>query len=88
MKSTLAEEANASCADGLDFTVNGVPLGYDTPLLLAGDKHICSGALNVETADYGFDDASPDCVAARISAPGFPPTSTVEISSRTTTSRT
>lgn len=57
VKSTLAEEANASCADGLDFTVNGVPLGYDTPLLLAGDKHICSGALNVETADYGFDDA-------------------------------
>jgi len=37
--------------------VNSVPLGYDTPLLLAGDKHICSGALNVETADYGFDDA-------------------------------
>lgn len=57
VKSTLAEEANASCADGLDFTVNGVPLGYDTPLLLAGDKHICSGALNVETADYGFDAA-------------------------------
>lgn len=57
VKSTLAEEANASCADGLDFTVNSVPLGYDTPLLLAGDKHICSGALNVETADYGFDDA-------------------------------
>lgn len=57
VKSTLAEEANASCADSLDFTVNGVPLGYDTPLLLAGDKHICSGALNVETADYGFDDA-------------------------------
>lgn len=57
VKSTLAEEANASCADGLDFTVNGVPLGYDTPLLLAGYKHICSGALNVETADYGFDDA-------------------------------
>lgn len=57
VKSTLAEEANASCDDGLDFTVNGVPLGYDTPLLLAGDKHICSGALNVETADYGFDDA-------------------------------
>lgn len=57
VKSTLAEEANASCADGLDFTVNGVPLGYDTPLLLAGDKHICSGALNVETADYDFDDA-------------------------------
>lgn len=57
VKSTLAEEANASCADGLDFTVNGVPLGYDTPLLLAGDKHICSGALNIETADYGFDDA-------------------------------
>ena len=57
VKSTLAEEANASCADSLDFTVNSVPLGYDTPLLLAGDKHICSGALNVETADYGFDDA-------------------------------
>lgn len=57
VKSTLAEEANASCADSLDFTVNGVPLGYGTPLLLAGDKHICSGALNVETADYGFDDA-------------------------------
>lgn len=57
VKSTLAEEANASCADSLDFTVNGVPLGYDTPLLLAGDKHICSGALNVETADYGFDAA-------------------------------
>lgn len=57
VKSTLTEEANASCADSLDFTVNGVPLGYDTPLLLAGDKHICSGALNVETADYGFDDA-------------------------------
>lgn len=57
VKSTLAEEANASCADSLDFTVNGVPLCYDTPLLLAGDKHICSGALNVETADYGFDDA-------------------------------
>lgn len=57
VKSTLAEEANASCADDLDFTVNGVPLGYDTPLLLAGDKHICSGALNVETADYGFDAA-------------------------------
>lgn len=43
VKSTLAEEANASCADSLDFTVNSVPLGYDTPLLLAGDKHICSG---------------------------------------------
>lgn len=57
VKSTLAEEANASCADVLDFTVNSVPLGYDTPLLLAGDKHICSGALNIETADYGFDDA-------------------------------
>lgn len=57
VKSTLAEEANASCADSLDFTVNSVPLGYDTPLLLVGDKHICSGALNVETADYGFDDA-------------------------------
>lgn len=57
VKSTLAEEANASCADSLDFTVNSVPLGYDTPLLLAGDKHICSGALNVETAEYGFDDA-------------------------------
>lgn len=57
VKSTLAEEANASCADSLYFTVNSVPLGYDTPLLLAGDKHICSGALNVETADYGFDDA-------------------------------
>lgn len=57
VKSTLAEEANASCADSLDFTVNSVPLGYDTPLLLAGDKHICSGALNVETADYGFDAA-------------------------------
>lgn len=57
VKSTLAEEANASFADGLDFTVNSVPLGYDTPLLLAGDKHICSGALNIETADYGFDDA-------------------------------
>lgn len=57
VKSTLAEEANASCADSLDFTVNSVPLSYDTPLLLAGDKHICSGALNVETADYGFDDA-------------------------------
>lgn len=57
VKSTLADEANASCAENLDFTVNSVPLGYDTPLLMAGNKHICSGTLNVEIEDYGFDES-------------------------------
>lgn len=58
VKSVLADGENSEAADDLDLTLNGVPLSYDTPVLLAGDKHICSGAMNVDMETYTFDDGT------------------------------
>lgn len=55
VKSVLADDSGA--ADDLDLTPGNVPLNYDDPVLLAGDKHICAGALNVDMESYSFDDA-------------------------------
>lgn len=55
VKSVLADDSGA--ADDLDLTTGNVPLNYDDPVLLAGDKHICAGALNVDMESYSFDDA-------------------------------
>lgn len=55
VKSVLADDSGA--ADDLDLTPGNVPLNYDDPVLLAGDKHICSGALNVDMESYSFDEA-------------------------------
>lgn len=55
VKSVLADDSGA--ADDLDLTPGNVPLNYDDPVLLAGDKHICAGALNVDMESYSFDEA-------------------------------
>ena len=55
VKSVLADDSGA--ADDLDLTLGNVPLNYDDPVLLAGDKHICAGALNVDMESYSFDEA-------------------------------
>lgn len=57
VKSLLDEERGAS-ADGLDLSVSGIALDYDTPVMAAGDKRIYTGEIkrSVSFVEYGFDE--------------------------------
>ncbi|MGN1339942.1 MAG: hypothetical protein ACI4WS_06585 [Oscillospiraceae bacterium] len=59
VKQLLADEEQASCADGLDLTAAGMPLSYDGPVLRVNDKRVYTGEIkrNVSFVDYGFDQA-------------------------------
>ena len=58
VKHFLADEEQASAADGIDLSVTGIPLDHDSPVLLAGDKRIYNGEAKrkVSFVNYGFDD--------------------------------
>lgn len=59
VKQLLSDEEKASCADALELGVLGMPLDYDSPVLLASDKRIYNGDAkrNVSFVNYGFDEA-------------------------------
>lgn len=57
VKSALVDGESSEISDDFGLTLENVPLSYDNPVLLAGDKHICAGAMNVDVESYSFDDA-------------------------------
>ena len=57
IKERLADDELASGADELDFSADALPLNYDTPVLMTGDKRVCSEKPKTEMIQYSFDDS-------------------------------